>query len=460
VFVTPESAVGEMFRLWMVRKKVAQQLDWIYIDECHVMLNNWTDFWRKLQEMGQLNSVRVQMVLLMATLLPSCKGELWRRMGWKKLQVWMFWAFMSWIKIGYGTIWIEGQGKVISQYAAVVEKAFTKYPVGKAVVYCNTVNMTKDLAQVLNCWAFYHDAEEKMQILQWFCIEGWMMVAMSVFSMGIDIADIWLIIHIGWLRTLLDYAQESGCAGWDGLESEVVVVIWWSQFMEAGQEPKDQLVQLFVEGAECKCWILDEYLDGWRVWIGCEEEEVECKVCWDGRQVGMQEMRVMEHEEEEKQEEVSSEEEMEGEVEERQQEELSSEEERDEVEERQQEELSSEEERDEDVEELKAAQLEWQVMADECMTATKEVAEEAEGLWRYLENICGTCSFCWWRLGEKREHVLFWCWELKGFNAQNWFKVLQGMIWKMWCMAQYSECMECFVLMEWCNQFEERGLGS
>jgi len=133
--------------------------------------------------------------------------------------------------------------------------------------------------------------------------------------------------------------------------------------MEAGQEPEDQLVQLFVEGAECKRQILDGYLDGQRVWIGCEEEEVECEVCWDGRQVGMQEMRVMEHEEKEKQEEVSSEEEMEGEVEERQQEEL-----------------SSEEERDEDVEELEVAQLKRQVMADECMTATKEVAEKAEEL--------------------------------------------------------------------------------
>ncbi len=242
----------------------------------------------------------------------------------------MFQALMSWIKIEYGTVWIESQGKVISQYAVMVKKAFTKYPVGKAVVYCNMVNMTKDLAQVLNCWAFYHDAEKKMWILQWFCIEGWMMVATSAFSMRIDIADIQLIIYIGWLCTLLNYAQESGCAGWDELKSEVVVVIWWSQFMKASQELKDWLVQLFVEGAECKCWILDEYLDEWRVWIGCEEEEVECEVCWDERQVDMQERRVMKHEEKEKQKKVSSEEEMKSEVEERQQEELSSEEERDE----------------------------------------------------------------------------------------------------------------------------------
>ncbi len=53
---------------------------------------------------------------------------------------------MSQIKIEYGTVWIESQGKVISQYAVVVEKAFAKYSVDKVVVYCNTVNMTKNLA--------------------------------------------------------------------------------------------------------------------------------------------------------------------------------------------------------------------------------------------------------------------------------------------------------------------------
>ncbi len=79
----------------------------------------------------------------------------------------------------------------------MVKKAFIKYLVNKIVVYYNIVNMIKNLAQVLNCWAFYHDAEKKIWILQWFCIERWMMIVMSVFSMRIDITDIWLIIYIG-----------------------------------------------------------------------------------------------------------------------------------------------------------------------------------------------------------------------------------------------------------------------
>ena len=74
----------------------------------------------------------------------------------------MFWAFTSQIKIEYCTVWIKSQGKVISQYIEVIKKAFTKYLVSKAVVYWNMINIIKNLAKVLNCWAFYHDAEKKI----------------------------------------------------------------------------------------------------------------------------------------------------------------------------------------------------------------------------------------------------------------------------------------------------------
>jgi len=107
----------------------------------------------------------------------------------------------------------------------MVKKAFTKYLVDKMVVYCNIVNMIKNLAQVLNCWAFYHDAEKKMWILQWFCIKRQIIVTMSAFSMKIDIIDIWLIIYIGWLCTLLNYTQKSDHAEQDRLKSEVMVMI-------------------------------------------------------------------------------------------------------------------------------------------------------------------------------------------------------------------------------------------
>ena len=65
------------------------------------------------------------------------------------------------------------------------------------------------------------------------------MVATSVFSIEIDIIDIQLIIYIGWLHTLLNYIQKSDYAEWDRLKSEVMMIIWQSQFIKVSQELKD-----------------------------------------------------------------------------------------------------------------------------------------------------------------------------------------------------------------------------
>jgi len=53
--------------------------------------------------------------------------KLWRQVGWKELQVRMFRVGMSRRKIEYRMVWLEGQGKEIFQYAAVVKKAFAKF---------------------------------------------------------------------------------------------------------------------------------------------------------------------------------------------------------------------------------------------------------------------------------------------------------------------------------------------
>jgi len=50
-------------------------------------------------------------------------------------------------------------------------------------------------------------------------------VTISAFSMKIDIADIQLIIYIGWPHTLLNYTQKSDCAEQDRLKSKVIVMI-------------------------------------------------------------------------------------------------------------------------------------------------------------------------------------------------------------------------------------------
>jgi superfamily II DNA helicase RecQ len=50
-------------------------------------------------------------------------------------------------------------------------------------------------------------------------------IATSALSMEIDIPDIWLVIHVGQMRSLLDYRQESGRARRDGDASQAIMLI-------------------------------------------------------------------------------------------------------------------------------------------------------------------------------------------------------------------------------------------
>jgi superfamily II DNA helicase RecQ len=86
--------------------------------------------------------------------------------------------------------------------------------------------------------------------------------------MGVDIPDIRCIIHVDWLQTILDYAQESSRAGRDRVRSEAIIIIqegYKAACHDQQTEAKQQLVRVYVEGddgtARCRRRVLDAYLD-------------------------------------------------------------------------------------------------------------------------------------------------------------------------------------------------------
>ena len=280
VLVTPEAAIGDRFNTFMNRLQSTQQLDRIVIDECHVVLNDQLDFRRKLQRMGELNRAAVQMIMLTATLPPRMEGRLWERMGWRAEMVRMFRAGTVRKNVKYRTIRIATQDQNIEGYAQIIQQAFDPYADGKMVVYCNSVRKSQDLAQQMRCEAYYHDAREKTRKLIGFKNEDRLIVATSAFGMGIDIENIRVVVHVDRPRTLLDYAQESGRAGRDGLSSEAIIIDSDQQVeKEMGGSQDEKLVQRFMIGEECRRRVLDEYLDGRMDRMGCEEGEEPCERC-------------------------------------------------------------------------------------------------------------------------------------------------------------------------------------
>ena len=47
----------------------------------------------------------------------------------------------------------------------MVQEMLGEYPSGKAVVYCNAVRQTIDLAEALDCYVFYYTATDKIMVL-------------------------------------------------------------------------------------------------------------------------------------------------------------------------------------------------------------------------------------------------------------------------------------------------------
>jgi RecQ family ATP-dependent DNA helicase len=291
VLVTPESAVGEEFATFLNRLRATRQLDRIVIDECHIVLNRRYDFRKDMQRLGKLAAAETQMVMLTATLPPSEEDELFRRMYVDQEQVALFRAATARTNVAYRVIKIGKEVKkkeVGEMVLGMVRQKLRKHRQGKVVVYGNSVAKVKELAQKLDCHAYHHKAVGKASMLDDFAAgRKRVIVATSALGMGVDIPDIRCIVHIDWPFTVLDYAQESGRAGRDGLRSEAVMMVQEGQQRPAEdkqEEVEQRLVGAYVEGvdgaARCRRVVLDGYLDRRETErVACEEGEEKCDVC-------------------------------------------------------------------------------------------------------------------------------------------------------------------------------------
>ena len=289
VLVTPESAVREGFRTFINRLRATQRLDRIVIDECHIILNDQWNFRKEMQQLGDMIGAESSMVLLTATLPPSKEQELWKRMHYQAEHVHMFRARTTRSNVRY-QIMVDSNRKQPEQEEFVmrlVQQKARRWPQGKLIVYCNSVKKSKRLAELMECPVYHHHAPEKPERLQQF-MHGDMqiIVATSSLGLGLDVPNIRTIIHVDRPRSLMDYIQESGRAGRDGLFSEAIVIntTGWPSNRERDERNAEQLLvaRLMGESGDrlrCRRVVLDEYMDGVMDRMQCDDQEAPCDVC-------------------------------------------------------------------------------------------------------------------------------------------------------------------------------------
>jgi superfamily II DNA helicase RecQ len=278
VLVTPESALGTDFQRFLNRQMSFQRLDRIVIDECHVMLNTSPKFRPMMQRLGRLTRCNTQMIYLTATLPPSAEPLMWERMKVPASTVNLFRSRTRRINVAY-RVWRPDipaghhgpdQWMQTPTVISFIRDRIRRSEGGRVIIYGHTVPHVTAMAQAIGCEAYFKDQIDRDGVLQRFReTPSAVVVATSALGMGVDIPDIRSIIHIGRLRTLLEYAQESGRAGRDGEASEAIIILphgmdglpgYASETSEVERRRVEEYIGMDAHG--CRRQVLDRYLDG------------------------------------------------------------------------------------------------------------------------------------------------------------------------------------------------------
>src|SRR6187402_3553284 len=323
VFVTPESAVTKTFAGFMNRLQEMHRLDRIVWDESHTVLDGSPSFRRKLRELGKLALRGVQVVYLTATLPPRDEEEFYRLTHIRKDQVYQFRGCTTRPNVAYQVKKVdlgevereEGEEDILGSkerkkgFGSVIERAvlalvaekLEQFPApGKIIVYSSSVDGADGLGEALGCEVYHRTVDTRdgkaRRLKDWMdgrggggLGEGRVIVATNALGLGIDVPDIRVVVHVGFIRSLKlkNYGQESGRAGRDGGRSEAIIMLPVRDGEQVESIVSDERgwvdIQEFVQGDVCRPVILDEVMDGRTSRETCEEGEEPCDICQEQR---------------------------------------------------------------------------------------------------------------------------------------------------------------------------------
>lgn len=281
----------------------ASNLERIVIDEAHILVEVKNDFRKAYGNIGTFISSlpdRPQVIALTATATNKAMKKIKKSLHIVDGNDYRFPIRRENLHIYIKRISVSKRGKKKFYLQTLrfntVEDYLSELKNGSAIVFCNTVKMTKKLYNFLKASGYsvgkYHgkmknDKREKAQ-QDFISGEIKIMVATNAFGLRIDKPDIRLVIHASAPVSMDGYIQEIGRAGRDGKKSKCILIYAENDFSKnkliirskSKKVYKRKLKNLemlksFVNTHECLWRFIEKYFG--------ESKKDSCKKCCNCR---------------------------------------------------------------------------------------------------------------------------------------------------------------------------------
>lgn len=247
VLVSAEHVVLPSYAAFLRTAAATQTLHAIFADEAHLFVL-WRSFRTALQDVCEFirpHDITVPIIAMTATCPPVLEERVSRACGMQRWQVLRSPTTRPNIK--YSVKQVAASNMLLSAAQLIARIAVAdsstnvnggnNSPQTRMILYiqnkarCNAVvHVFSLICPQVHCLVYHSDltdAQRSDALHQWKASRSTkprLMVATSAFGCGIDVPSVRCVLHLGLPTTVIDFLQESGRAGRDGLPAQSVII--------------------------------------------------------------------------------------------------------------------------------------------------------------------------------------------------------------------------------------------